>query len=96
MLRQLSPEEYFHRIDRQPLISSTVSVLKADLPDLVTGTITNEHGRFSVSGLPPGEYDFLITNIGYISVKHRVLVGTLNKVLDIGNIFLEPSSCGIK
>jgi len=78
--------------DRQPLISSTVSVLKADLPDLVTGTITNEQGRFSVSGLPSGEYDFLITNIGYVSVKHQVLVGTLNKVLDLGNIFLEPSS----
>ena len=78
--------------DRQPLINSTVSVFKADLPDLVTGTITNEQGRFSVSGLPPGEYDFIITNIGYVSVKHRVLTGTLNKVLDMGNIFLELSS----
>ncbi|MFH0842507.1 MAG: TonB-dependent receptor [Bacteroidota bacterium] len=84
--RVLSQEE------RQPLISSTVSVLKADSPDLVTGTITNEQGRFSVSGLTPGEYDFLISNIGYVSIKQRVLAGTLNKVLDIGNIFLEPSS----
>ena len=78
--------------DRQPLISSTVSVLKADSPSLVTGTITNDQGRFSISGLTPGEYDFLITNIGYTSVKQRVLVGTLNKVLDLGNIFLEQSS----
>ncbi|HSL86872.1 MAG TPA: carboxypeptidase regulatory-like domain-containing protein, partial [Bacteroidales bacterium] len=46
--------------DRQPLISSTVSVFKADLPELVTGTITNEQGRFSVSGLQAGEYDFVI------------------------------------
>ncbi len=78
--------------DRQPLISSTVSVLEADSPSLVTGTITNDQGRFSISGLTPGEYDFLITNIGYTSVKQRVLVGTLNKVLDLGNIFLEQSS----
>ena len=78
--------------DRQPLISSTVSVLKADSPDLVTGTITNEQGRFSVSGLTPGEYDFLISNIGYVSIKQRVLAGTLNKVLDMGTFFLEPSS----
>ncbi len=78
--------------DRQPLISSTVSVLRADLPDLITGTITDEQGRFSVADLPSGEYDFFITNIGYASVKHRVLAGTLNKVLDLGNIFLETSS----
>ena len=78
--------------DRQPLISSTISVLNADLPGLVTGAITNEQGRFSVSGLPSGEYDFLITNIGYVSVKQRVLVGTLNKVIDMGNIFLKPSN----
>lgn len=85
----------FSQEDRQPLISSTVSVLKADLPDLVTGALTNEQGRFSVSGLPSGEYDFVISNIGYASVKHRVLVGALNKVLDIGNIYLESSTVAL-
>lgn len=82
----------FSQEDRQPLMSSTVSVFRADLPDLVTGTLTNEQGRFSVYGLLSGEYDFVITNIGYASVKRRVLVGTLNKVLDIGNIFMEAST----
>jgi outer membrane receptor protein involved in Fe transport len=81
--------------DRQPLISSTISVSKADIPGLVTGTVTNDQGRFSVSGLPSGEYDFLITNIGFVPAKQRVLVGTLNKVLDIGNVFLEPLSVEI-
>ncbi|MCU0456924.1 MAG: TonB-dependent receptor family protein [Bacteroidales bacterium] len=80
------------RDNREPLISATVSVLRADLPDLVTGTITNEQGRFSVMDLSSGEYDFSITSIGYVSVKQRILVGTLNKVLDLGNIFLETSS----
>lgn len=85
----------FSQEDRQPLISSTVSVFKADLPDLVTGALTNEQGRFSVSGLPSGEYDFVISNIGYASVKHRVLVGALNKVLDLGTIFLDPSTVAL-
>ena len=77
--------------DRQPLISSTVSVLKAGTAELVTGTLTNEQGRFSVSNLPAGEYDFVFSNIGYESVKQRVLAGTLNKVLDLGNILLKLS-----
>lgn len=83
------------RENREPLISATVSVLKADLPDLLTGSIANEQGRFSVTGLPSGEYDFLITNIGYVPTKKRVLVGTLNKVLDLGNIYLEPQSVAL-
>ncbi|NSW93418.1 MAG: TonB-dependent receptor [Bacteroidales bacterium] len=78
--------------DRQPLAGTTITVLKAGSSDLVTGTFTDEDGRFSVSGLVPGEYDFLITNIGYSPVRHRVLVGVLNKVLDLGNIFLDLSN----
>ena len=77
--------------DRQPLISATVSVLKAGTAELVTGTITNEQGRFSVSNMAAGEYDFVFSNIGYESVKQRVLAGTLNKALDLGNILLKLS-----
>lgn len=78
--------------DRQPLISSTISVFRAGTSDLVTGTITNNLGRFTVSGLSAGEYDFLISNIGYESLKHRVLAGTLNKTLDLGTFIMDPSS----
>jgi outer membrane receptor protein involved in Fe transport len=78
--------------EKQPLISTTISVFKAGTSELVTGTITNEQGRFTLSGLLPGEYEFIFSNIGYESVKHRVLSGALNKVLDLGNIFMQPSS----
>ncbi len=81
--------------DREPLISSTVSVLKAGTAELVTGTLTNEQGRFTVSNLPAGEYDFVFSNIGYESLRQRVLAGTLNKVLDLGNILLKLSKHGI-
>ncbi|HCI55808.1 MAG TPA: TonB-dependent receptor [Bacteroidales bacterium] len=78
--------------DRQPLISSTITVLKAGSTELLTGTITDEDGRFSVFNLPSGEYDFLISYIGFESEKHRVIVGSLNKVLDLGNIYLKTSN----
>ncbi|MBG0858696.1 MAG: TonB-dependent receptor [Bacteroidales bacterium] len=78
--------------DRQPLINSTVSVYLSGTSDLVTGVITNEEGRFSISNLPAGEYDYLISYIGYESVKRQVLTGVLNKVLDLGNILMKPAS----
>lgn len=78
--------------DRQPLISTTISVFKAGSTELVTGTITNEQGRFSVTVMSSGEYDFVISNIGYEPIKQKVLAGTLNKVLDLGNFYMNPSS----
>jgi len=80
------------REDKQALISSTISVFREGTSDLVTGTITNDQGRFTISNLAAGSYDFVISNIGYNPVKHSVLAGSLNKVLDLGNILMEPSS----
>lgn len=81
----------FSQEDRQPLISSTVSVIKAGSGELVTGILTDNEGRFNVSGLASGVYDFIISYVGYKAVKRNVISGSLNKFLDLGNILLEPS-----
>ncbi|MFN8242082.1 MAG: TonB-dependent receptor [Bacteroidales bacterium] len=81
--------------DKQPLAGATVSVMKEHTGELVTGSITNEQGRFSVSGLPEGEYNFVISFIGFESVSRKVLAGTINKVLDLGTIILNTSSQSI-
>ncbi|MBE0673449.1 MAG: TonB-dependent receptor [Bacteroidales bacterium] len=77
--------------DRQTLVSSTVSVVKAGSEELVTGTLTDDDGRFNVSGLPAGEYEFVISFVGYKTEIRRVISGPLNKYLDLGNIILEAS-----
>jgi hypothetical protein len=81
----------FSREDKQPLTSSTVSVVTAASGELVTGTLTNDEGRFNITSLAPGEYEFIISFIGYKNEKRKVLSGSLNKYLDLGNIFLESS-----
>ena len=75
----------FSKEDRQPLIGSTVSVVKAGSGELVTGTLTDEEGRFNVSSLASGEYEFIISYVGYKTEKRKVLSGSLNKFLDLGN-----------
>lgn len=76
---------------REPLDYATVTVFRAGGTEFVTGTITNEQGRFVISGLSEGEYDFSITMIGYEPVKKRVLAGRINKSYDLGNIELKLS-----
>lgn len=77
--------------DKQPLIGATVSVLKAETRVLVTGAIANEHGRFTIAELPAGEYDFIFSYIGYEVAQRHVIAGTLNRTLDIGNVFMTQS-----
>lgn len=82
----------FSNEDKQQLPGAAVSVFAAGTARLITGTMTNEEGRFSVSLIQQGEYDFRISFIGYESYNHRVYAGALNKVLDIGNIMLKPEN----
>jgi outer membrane receptor protein involved in Fe transport len=81
--------------DHQPLYNATIAVTKTGTGELVTGTISDDQGRFSIANLAPGEYDVSISFIGYESVRRSVLAGTLNKALDLGNIFLNSSSVEI-
>lgn len=82
----------FSSEDSQSLVNSTVSVFRAGTSELVTGVFTDEDGRFSISDLPVGEYDITISYIGFEPVKRQVLIGTLNKALDLGHIFMNPAS----
>jgi len=85
----------FSQNDRQPLANSTVSVVKPATGALVTGTISNEQGRFTLADLAEGEYNLIISFIGYEPVSRRILAGKLNKALDLGTVFLVQSQLAI-
>ena len=58
----------------------------------VTGTVTNEEGRFALPNIPSGNY---ILQYSYIGLKVKyipVLVGSLSTYLDLGTIELEPDA----
>ena len=58
----------------------------------VTGTVTNEEGRFALPNIPSGNY---ILQYSYIGLKVKyipVLVGSLSIYLDLGTIELEPDA----
>ncbi len=68
-------------------------VLKTEKDSVfITGAITNEEGRFTLSNIKEGSYNLMISYIGYNTKKQPVLVGHLSEFLDLGAIDLEENS----
>lgn len=55
----------------------------------VTGAVSNEEGRFTLSNIKPNSYYFEISFIGYITKKQSIYVGSLSEFLDVATIELE-------
>ncbi len=68
-------------------------VLKADKDSsFVTGTVTNELGLFSISGVAPSNYYLEVSYVGYVTKRQSLYVGSLSSFLDVGTISLEVNS----
>jgi len=77
--------------DKEPLPYTTVTITKANSNDLLSGTVTNEQGRFVISNLSEGEYRVNVTFVGYNKWGKEITIGRLNDALDLGTITLIPS-----
>lgn len=77
---------------KESLPSSNVTLSKKITDKILTGTITDADGRFKFVGIPEGEYIITCSFLGYNSKEIPVLVGKLNKTLDLGRIELEVQS----
>jgi len=62
----------------------------------VSGTVTSEEGRFSLSKIKSGNYYFEVSFIGYKTTKQSLFVGTLIEFLDIKSIELEEKSTSLQ
>ncbi len=67
-------------------------VLKTEKDSVfVTGTVTNEEGRFSLPTIKPNNYILEISYVGYITHKQPLFVGSLSKFLDVATIELAEN-----
>ncbi|SNB18502.1 putative TonB-dependent outer membrane receptor [Flavobacterium psychrophilum] len=74
----------------QSVLSFVNVVLKTEKDSaFVSGTVTNEEGRFSLSKIKSGNYYLEVSYIGYKTSKKSLFVGTLTEYLDIKNIEIE-------
>ncbi|MCP9748335.1 outer membrane beta-barrel family protein [Lacihabitans sp. CS3-21] len=61
----------------------------------VSGTVTNEEGRFTLSKIKSGNYYLEVTYIGYITKRQSLFVGNLAEYLDIKFIELEETAISL-
>lgn len=58
----------------------------------VTGTVSNEEGRFTLTNLKSGNYILQFTYTGFTLKVQPILVGTLSTFLDIGTVELQQDA----
>lgn len=65
-------------------------VLKADKDSaFITGTVSNEEGRFTLSAVTPGNYYLETSYVGYVAKRQSLFVGTLSAFLEVPSIEME-------
>ena len=77
---------------KQPLPFANIVVKTSPDSTFVTGTISDEEGRFRISGLKHGNYTFIVSLIGYSTHRQELYIGSLSPFLDLGTIHLETGS----
>ncbi len=58
----------------------------------ISGTVTDEKGRFKLDSLVAGKYYLVFNYVGFQSKYQQLIVGDLNSVIDLGDIFLQQES----
>jgi outer membrane receptor protein involved in Fe transport len=58
----------------------------------VTGTVTNEEGRFSLPNVKKGNYYLALTCVGFVTKKQALFVGSLTDFLDLATIEMTENS----
>ncbi|SHK08020.1 TonB-dependent receptor [Rhodothermus profundi] len=79
---------------QQPIEAATVAVWRTADSTLVTGTVTDAQGRFTIEGLRPGRYYVTVSFIGYQrQVLSSIVLRPPNALrIDLGIIHLKPDT----
>src|SRR5689334_9986555 len=65
-------------------------VLKSEKDSaFVSGTVSAEDGRFTLTNIPPGNYLLEISYVGYTRIEQALRIGKLSQCLDLKIIELE-------
>ncbi|MFN8285945.1 MAG: carboxypeptidase regulatory-like domain-containing protein [Chitinophagales bacterium] len=78
--------------DKSPLAYVNV-VLKNEADSaFVAGAISEEDGRFTITGVAPNRYLVQLSYMGYQSQQLSVFVGSLTDVIELGSIEMAANS----
>ena len=73
-----------------PFVNVILKTAKDTL--FVTGTVSNEEGRYTLSNIKPNEYFMEVSCIGFATQRQTLFVGTLSEFLEVPSIELAESA----
>ncbi|MBL7738378.1 MAG: TonB-dependent receptor [Chitinophagaceae bacterium] len=82
----------FDTISRQPVAAATITVLEKKDSSLVSFTMTDNTGRFELTGLANGEYRLMISHVNYHNSNIPVTITDENKKHDLTNIIMNDKN----
>ncbi len=78
---------------KDPVPSATIALWNAADSSLVTGTITQPDGRFTLENLRPGNYSVHVSFVGYItSINPGIQLGPQNMKADLSDIIISSDT----
>ena len=82
----------FDTISKQPVAGATITLLNKKDSSLVSFTMTNSAGLFTLNNVSYGEYRLLVTHIGYHNVNKIFSISDSAKNIDLGNIAVSDKN----
>lgn len=80
------------KVSNKPLESAAVQVFSSNDSSLVSGSLTDVNGSFSIKDIPDGNYYVRISYIGYSNaIAKNVFAGKDNRNINFGTVKLEIS-----
>ena len=79
----------FDTTARQPVSNATITLLQKKDSSLISFTMTDNSGRFELTGIQNGEYRLLITHVNYHNSSEIFKIDDTHKSIDLGNIIMN-------
>ena len=76
----------FDTIAKQPVTGATITLLDKKDSSLVSFTMTNGAGVFTLNNISYGDYRLLVTHVSYHNVNKNFSISDSARNIDLGNI----------
>jgi outer membrane receptor protein involved in Fe transport len=77
---------------KTPVPFANIALKKQTDNSFISGTISNEEGRYTLSEIKSGHYNLEISAVGYQTHQQETLIGELSSFLDLGIIELKEDT----
>ncbi|HEY6506098.1 MAG TPA: DUF2012 domain-containing protein, partial [Chitinophagaceae bacterium] len=79
----------FDTITKEPVAAATITLMEKKDSSLVSFTMTDNAGRFELTGIPNGEYRLLISHVNYHNSTVFVTISDTSKKQDLARVIMN-------